>query len=55
MKWVLHLDGISIQALMVILITIDQFGASAKGEKVQEEYGFNVENVVNKMKALFNK
>lgn len=36
-------------------ITIDRFGASAKGDKIQEEYGFTVENVVNKMKALFTK
>ncbi|MBM7644478.1 transketolase [Scopulibacillus daqui] len=37
------------------LITIDRFGASANGNKVQEEYGFSVENVVAKMKQLLNK
>ncbi len=37
------------------LVTIDQFGASAKGEKIQEEYGFTVDNVVRRTKALLNK
>ncbi|MFC7393386.1 transketolase [Scopulibacillus cellulosilyticus] len=37
------------------LITIDRFGASANGDKVLEEYGFSVENVVAKMKQLLNK
>lgn len=37
------------------LVTIDRFGASAKGEKVQEEYGFTVDNVVRRAKVLFNK
>ncbi|KHF41402.1 transketolase [Halalkalibacter okhensis] len=33
-------------------ITIDHFGASAPATKLFEEYGFTVENVVNKFKAL---
>jgi transketolase len=37
------------------VLAIDRFGASAPGEKVIEEYGFTVENVVNKVKALCNK
>lgn len=35
------------------LLTIDHFGASAPGDKIQEEFGFSVENVVNKVKGLF--
>lgn len=34
------------------LLTIDRFGASAKGEKVQEEYGFTAENVAEIMTNL---
>lgn len=34
------------------VLAIDQFGASAPGEKIIEEYGFTVENVVAKVKAL---
>ncbi|WP_102271360.1 transketolase [Cytobacillus massiliigabonensis] len=34
------------------VIAIDQFGASAPGEKVMEEYGFSVGNVVSRVKAL---
>ena len=34
------------------VLAIDQFGASAPGEKVIEEYGFTVENVVSRVKAL---
>lgn len=34
------------------VLAIDQFGASAPGEIVMEKYGFTVENVVAKMKAL---
>jgi len=34
------------------VLAIDQFGASAPGEKIMEEYGFTVENVVAKVKAL---
>ncbi|MTT33302.1 transketolase [Terrilactibacillus sp. BCM23-1] len=37
------------------LVTIDKFGASANGDKVQEEYGFTAENIASKMKKLFNK
>ena len=33
-------------------IGIDTFGESAPGEEVMKEYGFSVENVVNKAKAL---
>jgi len=34
------------------VLAIDRFGASAKGDKVVEEYGFNVENVVNRVEQL---
>ena len=34
------------------VLAIDQFGASAPGEKIMEEYGFTVENVVARVKAL---
>ncbi|WP_413463244.1 transketolase [Bacillus sp. B1-b2] len=37
------------------VLSIDQFGASAPGEKIMEEYGFTVSNVVNKVKNLLNK
>ncbi len=35
------------------ILGIHQFGASAPGEIVVKEYGFTVENVVSKVKALF--
>ncbi|OSM00094.1 transketolase [Magnetofaba australis] len=34
------------------MLAIDRFGASAPGGKIAEEYGFTVENVVAKAKAL---
>lgn len=34
------------------ILGIDRFGASAKGEKVVEEYGFTVENVVEYVKSV---
>lgn len=34
------------------IIGISTFGASAPGEKIMQEYGFSVENVVKKAKAL---
>ncbi|WP_281278915.1 transketolase-like TK C-terminal-containing protein, partial [Ectobacillus funiculus] len=34
------------------VVGIDTFGASAPGEKIMEEYGFTVENVVAKVKEL---
>ncbi|MGD6854505.1 transketolase [Bacillus infantis] len=34
------------------VLAIDTFGASAPGEKIIEEYGFAVENVVARLKAL---
>ncbi|WP_308635951.1 transketolase [Paenibacillus silvisoli] len=34
------------------VLGIDTFGASAKGDRVIAEYGFTVENVVNKVKGL---
>ncbi|MGG0657776.1 transketolase [Rummeliibacillus pycnus] len=37
------------------VLAIDGFGASAPGEIVMKEYGFTVENVVSKVKALFEK
>ncbi|MDN4073306.1 transketolase [Fictibacillus terranigra] len=36
-------------------LAIDKFGASAPGNKIIAEYGFTVENVSNKVKALLNK
>ncbi len=36
------------------VLAIDQFGASAPGNKVMEEYGFTVENVVSRFKKLLN-
>ncbi|HLR40749.1 MAG TPA: transketolase [Virgibacillus sp.] len=35
-----------------VMLGIDRFGASAKGEKVIEEYGFTVDNVVNHVESL---
>ncbi|WP_368504131.1 transketolase [Alkalihalophilus sp. As8PL] len=37
------------------VLAIDQFGASAPGERIMQEYGFTVENVVAKAKVLLNK
>ena len=37
------------------VLAIDQFGASAPGDKVMKEYGFSVENVVSRFKNLLNK
>lgn len=34
------------------VLAIDQFGASAPGEKIMEEYGFTAQNVVERVKAL---
>lgn len=34
------------------VLAIDQFGASAPGEKIMEEYGFTVNNVVARVKSL---
>ncbi|WP_243291834.1 transketolase [Bacillus sp. FJAT-47783] len=34
------------------ILAIDTFGASAPGSKIMEEYGFTVENVVARVKAL---
>jgi transketolase len=34
------------------VIGIDRFGESAPGEQVMKEYGFTVENVITKAKAL---
>ncbi|WP_225228902.1 transketolase [Bacillus sp. PS06] len=36
------------------ILAIDQFGASAPGEKIMAEYGFTVENVVSRVKNLIN-
>jgi transketolase len=36
------------------IIGIDRFGESAPGEEVMEEYGFTVENVVKRAKALLS-
>lgn len=37
------------------VIAIDQFGASAPGEKIMAEYGFTVGNVVAKFKSILQK
>ncbi|MDF0728759.1 hypothetical protein PY093_19245, partial [Cytobacillus sp. S13-E01] len=37
------------------VVAINQFGASAPGAKIMKEYGFTVENVVERMKALLVK
>ncbi|WP_043966081.1 transketolase [Anoxybacillus thermarum] len=37
------------------ILAIDRFGASAPGEKIMQEYGFTVENVVARVKSLLNK
>ncbi len=37
------------------VIGIDKFGESAPGEEVLKEYGFSVENVVNRAKALLSR
>ena len=37
------------------VLAIDTFGASAPGEKVMEEYGFSVNNVVARVKELLQK
>ncbi|MED3562613.1 transketolase [Bacillus xiapuensis] len=37
------------------VLAIDKFGASAPGEKIMEEYGFSVNNVVSRVKALLQK
>ncbi|WP_312473074.1 transketolase [Neobacillus sp.] len=37
------------------VLAIDKFGASAPGEKIMEEYGFTVNNVVARVKELLQK
>ena len=37
------------------ILAIDRFGASAPGEKIMAEYGFTVDNVVRRTKALLGK
>lgn len=37
------------------IIGIDKFGESAPGEEIMNEYGFSVENIVQKAKALLSK
>src|SRR5699024_11110261 len=37
------------------IIAIDQFGASAPGDKVIEEYGFTVDHVIEKTKRTMNR
>ncbi|MFK9095473.1 transketolase [Bacillus salipaludis] len=37
------------------VLAIDKFGASAPGEKIMEEYGFTVNNVVARVKTLLQK
>ncbi|RFU70315.1 transketolase [Peribacillus saganii] len=36
------------------ILAINTFGASAPGEKIMQEYGFTVQNVVSRVKALLN-
>jgi transketolase len=38
-----------------IIIGINGFGASAPGDRVMKEYGFSVENVVDKVNQVLNK
>ncbi|MDF0728022.1 transketolase, partial [Cytobacillus sp. S13-E01] len=37
------------------VVAINQFGASAPGTKIMKEYGFTVENVVDRMKVILKK
>ncbi|WP_027408806.1 transketolase [Anoxybacteroides tepidamans] len=37
------------------ILAIDRFGASAPGEKIMEEYGFTVDNVIKRVKQLLHK
>ncbi|MBD1379320.1 transketolase [Metabacillus arenae] len=37
------------------ILAINTFGASAPGETILKEYGFSVENVIGRVKALLNK
>lgn len=37
------------------VLAINTFGASAPGERIMKEYGFTVENVVARVKALLDK
>ncbi|MFS8629590.1 MAG: transketolase [Bacillales bacterium] len=37
------------------ILAIDRFGASAPGDRIMKEYGFTVENVVNRVKSLLSK
>ncbi|WP_446686113.1 transketolase-like TK C-terminal-containing protein [Metabacillus herbersteinensis] len=37
------------------ILAIDQYGASAPKEKILQEYGFTVENVISRVKALLIK
>lgn len=37
------------------VLAIDRFGASAPGERIMEEYGFTVQNVVSRVKAMLQK
>jgi transketolase len=37
------------------ILAINGFGASAPGEKIMEEYGFTVDNVVSRVKALLER
>jgi transketolase len=37
------------------VLSIEHFGASAPGEKIMEEFGFSVDNVVARVKALLQK
>ncbi|RIW28752.1 transketolase [Bacillus salacetis] len=37
------------------ILAINGFGASAPGERIMEEYGFTVDNVVSRVKALLEK
>lgn len=38
-----------------LMIGIDKYGESAPGEKVMKEYGFTVDNILNKVNELLNK
>ena len=36
------------------ILGIDRFGESAPGDEIMKEYGFTIENVINRVKKLLN-
>ena len=47
-----HTAGTNTSATKATLLAVDKFGASAPAEDVFRDYGFTVENVINKAKKL---